>query len=117
MKKMLLLLLMCSFMAGLHAQEIKSGSYQTMYRISSDGTIKNGSYNTVGYIKNGTIKNKSYATIGYIKDDGSIKNSSYSTIGYVKKDGTVKNSSYSTIGYVSGVPKEWAAVIFFFFQF
>ncbi|MGZ3921441.1 MAG: 5-fold beta-flower protein, partial [Bacteroidia bacterium] len=38
-------------------------------------------------------------------------------VGYVKSDGTVENSSHSTIGHASGVKKEWAAVVFFFFKF
>jgi hypothetical protein len=55
--------------------------------------------------------------VGYVKADGTVQNSSYSAIGYIKKDGTVQNRNYSTIGYASGVKKEWAAVVFFFFHF
>jgi len=29
----------------------------------------------------------------------------------------VENASHSTIGHASGVKKEWAAVVFFFFKF
>lgn len=63
------------------------------------------------------MQNASYSTVGYIKEDGRVQNGSYSTIGYVKKDGTVQNGSYSTIGHASGVKKEWAAIVFFFFDF
>jgi hypothetical protein len=55
--------------------------------------------------------------VGYVKSDGTVENSSHSTIGYVKDNGTVENSSHSTIGHASGVKKEWAAVVFFFFKF
>ena len=63
-----------------------------------------------------TIQTSSRSTAGYIKSDGTIQNSSRSTVGYIKDDGTVQNSSRTTIGYASGVPKEWAAVTFFFFS-
>ena len=72
---------------------------------------------TFGIASAQSITNSSYSTTGYIKSDGTIQNSSYSTIGHIKDDGTVQNSSYSTIGHASGVKKEWAAVVFFFFKF
>lgn len=81
-------------------------------------SITNSSHSTTGYIKSdGTIENSSHSTVGYVKSDGTVENSSHSTIGYVKSDGTVENSSHSTIGHASGVKKEWAAVVFFFFDF
>ncbi|HEX4421574.1 MAG TPA: hypothetical protein VH165_26845 [Kofleriaceae bacterium] len=81
-------------------------------------TLESGSHSTAGYIKSdGTIENASHSTVGYIKSDGTVENSSHSTIGYIKSDGTVESSSHSTIGYARGVPREWAAVAFFFFKF
>ena len=49
-------------------------------------------------------------------DAQTIQTSSRSTAGYIKSDGTIQNSSRSTIGYAKGIPKEWAAVTFFFFS-
>jgi hypothetical protein len=37
-------------------------------------------------------------------------------LGYIKENGTVQNQNYATLGYAKGVPKEWAAVLFFFFE-
>lgn len=65
--------------------------------------------------RDGTIKNKSVSTVGYVKKDGTVENSSHSTLGYIKNNGTVENSSHGTVGYASGIKKEWAAVVFFFF--
>ena len=81
-------------------------------------TIENGSHSTTGYIdSDGTIENSSHSTAGYITSDGTVENSSHSTIGYIQSDGTVEDSSHSTIGHASGVDKNWAAVVFFFFDF
>jgi hypothetical protein len=64
-----------------------------------------------------TIQYSNRSTRGYIKSDGTVQNSSRSTIGYIKNDGTIHNSSRSTVGYAKGIPREWAAVSFFFFSF
>jgi hypothetical protein len=97
---------------------IQNSSYSTKGHIKSDGTITDASYKTIGHIKSdGTIQDASYRTVGHVKDDGTVQNASYSTIGHIKDDGTVQNASYSTIGHASGVKKEWAAVVFFFFKF
>jgi hypothetical protein len=64
-----------------------------------------------------TIESGSHSTTGYVKPDGTIKNSSHSTTGYIRKDGRIENASHSTIGYAKGVPRESAAVVFFFFKF
>jgi len=116
------------------AQTIKSSTYSTRGYIKSDGTIQNSHYITVGYIKSdGTIQNAGYTQIGKITSNGAIQDAHYSTIGYIDAKGTVKNSHYSEIGriddngtvynahlagigYAQGVKKEWAAVVFFFFD-
>ncbi len=93
-----------------------TAAIQLLVSIKKDGTIRNSSYSTIGYLDDdGRVKNASYSTVGYIKKDGTVQNSSYSTIGYVKEDGTVQNSSRSTIGHASGIRREWAAIVFFFF--
>jgi len=63
------------------------------------------------------IENSSGSTVGKVTSDGTVENSSGSTIGKITDDGSVENSSGSTIGRASGVRKEWAAVVFFFFHF
>jgi len=49
-----------------------------------------------------------------VNKDGRIQDGSYRTIGYVKDDGTVQDGSYRTLGYAKGIPRNWAAVFFFF---
>ena len=135
MNKVFLFILLFAFPALTYAQRIQSGNYSTTGYVKSDGTIQNRNYSTVGYIKpDGRIQNRNYSTIGYIKSDGTIQNNNYSTVGYVKSDGRVQDRNYSTLGYVKddgrvqnqnyqtlgyarGVRKEWAAVVFFFFEF
>ena len=63
-----------------------------------------------------TIEAGNHSTTGYVKADGTIEDSSHSTKGYLKKDGTIESASHSTIGYARGVPREWAALVFFFFK-
>jgi hypothetical protein len=65
----------------------------------------------------GRIENSSRSTVGYVNSDGRVENSSRSTIGYVNEDGRVENASRSAIGYAAGIPREWAAVFYFFFTF
>lgn len=97
---------------------IEDSSHSTKGYIKKDGTIENASHSTIGYLKpDGTVENSSHGTVGYVKKDGTVENSSHSTIGYVKSDGTVEGPSHATIGYAKGVPREWAAVVFFFFKF
>ncbi len=97
---------------------IENASRSTVGYINSNGRIENASRSTIGYISyNGRIENSSRSTVGYVNKDGRVENSSRSTIGYVNSDGRVENSSRSTIGYAAGVPREWAAVFYFFFSF
>lgn len=44
---------------------------------------------------------------------GDLRNASNSYIGKVESDGTVRNASNSYVGKAAGVPREWAAVLFF----
>ena len=60
------------------------------------------------------LTDSGYRTVGYIKADGTIQNSSYRTVGYIKSDGRVQDASYRTIGHARDIPKEWAALYFFF---
>ncbi|HTB07487.1 MAG TPA: hypothetical protein VK806_11090 [Bacteroidia bacterium] len=89
------------FSTSVSAQELRSSSGSSTGKIESDGTIRNGSGSSVGKIDN----------------DGTIRNESGSSIGKIDDDGTVRNDSGSSIGSASGVPKAWAAVVFFFFRF
>ncbi|SEW32072.1 5-fold beta-flower protein [Chitinophaga arvensicola] len=134
MKKLALFLLLVVLAGLVKGQTIRSNNYGTIAKISSDGTIKNGSYVTIGYIRDGKVQNSAHVTIGYVgsdgkvqdaghstvgyvKEDGKVVSSSYTTLGYIRKDGKVVNASYTTLGYAGSVPKEWAALIFFFFHF
>src|ERR1044072_1229020 len=85
----------------LQAQELRSSNGSSNGKIDSDGTIRNSSGSSVGKIDS----------------DGTIRNSSGSSIWKIDSDGTVRNSSGSSIGSASGVSKEEAAVVFFFFEF
>ncbi|NIG56532.1 5-fold beta-flower protein [Chitinophaga sp. Cy-1792] len=134
MKKMFLLfaVLLCGMLSK--AQTIKSHDYTSRYSVNSDGVIRNSGgstagyiksdgrvenagHETIGYVKGDRVTDKGYSTIGYIKSDGKIQNSGYETLGYIKADGKVLDRNYSTLGYASGVKREWAALIFFFFDF
>ena len=80
---------------------ILNGSYSTIGYIRTDGSVLDSSYSTIGHLReDGSVLNGSYSTIGYVRPDGSILNSSYSTVGYLRDDGTLLDSSYSTIGYI-----------------
>ena len=69
---------------------------------------------SVGVCHAQKITDGSYRSVGYIKADGTVQDSSYRTIGHVKDDGTVQDASYRTIGHAKDLPKEWAALYFFF---
>lgn len=43
-----------------------------------------------------------------------ITDGSYRSVGYIKADGTIQDASYRTIGHAKDLPKEWAALYFFF---
>ena len=61
-----------------------------------------------------SIKNASYQTVGYIKYDGTVQDAGYRTIGHIRSDGTVQDAGYRTIGHADGIRLEWAALFFIF---
>ena len=66
---------------------------------------------------NGIIRNRSNTQIGRIDADGVVRNSSNTQIGKIEADGVLRNSSNAQIGSAKGIRREWAAVVFFFFDF
>ena len=60
------------------------------------------------------LRSSSNSYLGKVESDGTVRNSSNSYIGKVESDGTVRNRSNSNIGKANGVPRQWAAAIFFF---
>lgn len=128
MKKLLILVLLCTFSFAVKAQRLMNGSRSTVGYIENgrvmnssrstlgyieDGRILNSSRSTIGYLENGRVMNSSRSTIGYIEDNR-VMNGSRSTIGYIE-DGRVMNDSRTTIGYYESLKGSYAALFFFFF--
>jgi hypothetical protein len=83
----------------------------------SDRYVDNN-YDTKGYFESdGTIRNKDSNSIGKIESDGTIRDRDFNSIGKVESDGTIRDRDFNSIGYAKNIPKEWAAVVFFFFPF
>lgn len=116
--QLLLALCLCTFSTTLVAQDL---------RVEADGTVrKNGSI--VGQVYadgdvrvNGSLRGKIYddgdvrkdgTLVGKLESDGSVRVNG-SLVGKIEDNGSIyKNGSY--VGQLSGVPKKYIAVTYFF---
>ncbi|MCL2123563.1 MAG: hypothetical protein FWH34_05685 [Desulfovibrionaceae bacterium] len=65
----------------------------------------------------GTVRSSSGNSIGKIENDGAVRDAGGNRIGKIENDGTVRNAAGNNIGKgQSGMKKEWAGALFFFFK-
>jgi hypothetical protein len=87
----------------------------TIGRIDSNGTIRDRIGNSIGRIdSNGTIRDRIGNSIGRVDDNGVVRDRIGNSIGRIDDDGTVRDRIGNSIGSARGVPKAWAAAVFFF---
>lgn len=91
-------------------------SKEPVAQIDNDNVIKTIDGNLLGFIKQDGVYNADSTIIGYIMPEGNICDADKNKIGFIGNDRIVRDASLKTIGYAMRIPKEWAAISYFFIR-
>ncbi len=129
---LLTLFLLLSVACASNAQYIRSTTNSIILRVDNDGTVRRSNNSIIaridrnGYIKSpnnrpllkmesdGHFRMPNNRLIGQIDSYGYVRNINNSMLGKVSDDGVVRDKNNHILGYAQGVPRNFAAVYFFF---